>query len=409
MSWDRSGGFSARGRSRACPMLSSSSDFVARGDAVAFEALVARHGPMVLGVCRRRLRDEHAAEDAFQATFLVLVRKASPGLSRPGDSLAPWLCAVAWRVAERSRADAARRRTREGGDEALEQAIAGPDPAAETRDLRALIDEEVGRLPEKYRLPVVLCHLEGLTHEAAAQRLGCPPGTIGVRLMRARQRLRGRLIRRGLAPSAVASTEALIAAEEARAAVVPGLVEETIRTATQAGAAPASVATLARGVIRAMVQSQIRKAALALSALGVAVALMAALAAAVAKEDPKPGKAIVGTVVDDQGRPVPKAEVWLPVGRKSPEAMTHTVTDAQGRFTLPIRDDWRMIDQYDRNAIIWSNAPGFSLGVAQAGKAIWGNDLSEITVRLARRPTPRSPSLAPRDARSPERGLSRIT
>ena len=340
---------------------------------------------MVLGVCRRRLRDEHAADDAFQATFLILVRKASPGLSRPGESLGPWLCAVAWRVAERSRAHAARRLAKEEGREALAQAIDRTDPQTEDHDVRALIDEEVGRLPEKYRLPVVLCHLEGLTHAEAALRLGCPPSTIGVRLMRARERLRGRLIRRGLAPLAVASAEAVMAELAARAAVPPILIDATIRTATEAGAAPAPVATLARGVIRAMLQSQIRKAALALSSLGVAAALLAALAAAVAKEDPKPGKTIAGTVVDDQDRPVPGAEVWLPVGLKRPQReMTHAVTDAKGRFALPIRDEWQGIDQYDRSAVIWAHAPGHSLGVAPASRAIWGNETSEIAVRLGR-------------------------
>src|SRR5882762_2370923 len=131
--------------------------FVTQADTGAFAALVERHGPMVHGVCRRLLRDAHDAEDAFQATFLVLVRRA--GQLRQRELLANWLYGVAQRVALRARALVARRRQREG--QAVEDVQAAPVPE---RNLEPLVQEEVGRLPARYRGPVVLCYLQGLTN-----------------------------------------------------------------------------------------------------------------------------------------------------------------------------------------------------------------------------------------------------
>jgi RNA polymerase sigma factor (sigma-70 family) len=152
--------------------------FVRNKDESAFQALLQRHGAMVLGVCRRVLGDVHDAEDAFQATFLVLVRKArSIGKA---DSVGSWLYGVAYRTALKARADAARRRIheRQGGE------MSNSDPLADVawRDLRAVLDEELGRLPEKYKAPLVLCYLEGKTNEEAAQLLGWTKGTVSGRL-----------------------------------------------------------------------------------------------------------------------------------------------------------------------------------------------------------------------------------
>ncbi len=160
----------------------------------AFAALVARHGPMVLGVCRRGLAAPNDVEDAFQATFLVLVRRA--GSVRVGDSLGRWLYGVACRVAAKARARSERDR---GRTTALEDEPVAPEDPADRIGLLAALDEEVRRLPEKYRAPVVLCHLEGLTHAEAADRLRWPVGTVSGRLSRARDLLRDRLARRGMA------------------------------------------------------------------------------------------------------------------------------------------------------------------------------------------------------------------
>src|SRR4051812_30726042 len=147
--------------------------FATQRDEAAFTALVKRHGPMVLRVCRRVLQDGHAAEDAFQATFLVLVRKA--GSLRQRELVGNWLYGVAYRVAARARVEAARRRGRE-----RRPALPPPgDPLAELtgRELALALDEELNRLADKYRAPLVLCYLQGLTRDEAAQQLGCSLGT----------------------------------------------------------------------------------------------------------------------------------------------------------------------------------------------------------------------------------------
>ena len=166
-------------------------EFVARRDEAAFEALLRRHGPMVLGVCRRVLSDCNDADDAFQATFLVLIRNAG-SLSRP-ELLGNWLYGVAYRTAARLRAQAAARQRRER--QAMHELAAPPAEDPAWREVRSLLDEELNRLPERYRRPFVLCHLEGLTNEEAARRLGCPKGTVASRASRARERLRDRLER----------------------------------------------------------------------------------------------------------------------------------------------------------------------------------------------------------------------
>src|SRR5262249_1048122 len=161
---------------------------------LAFAALVARHGLMVLNACRSALRDEHDAQDAFQAAFLVLVHKARSLWLEA--SIGPWLHAVARRVAAGGRASATIRRTHERRRAELEPRSAG-DPGGANDELRAALHEEIGRLPEGYRKAIVLCDLEGLTHEEAARRLGLPVGTVKSRQGRGGERLPGRLIRRG--------------------------------------------------------------------------------------------------------------------------------------------------------------------------------------------------------------------
>ena len=161
-----------------------------------------RHGPMVMRVCRGVLRDEHEAEDAFQATFLVLARKARSLWVK--DSLASWLHGVAYRVASKAKIDATRRRRHE------RQASAGGhgsersgNPERFGSDQEAILSEEIARLPEKYRAPIVLCYLEAMSYQAAASRLGLTEDTVRGRLARARERLRSRLTRRGVEASAI--------------------------------------------------------------------------------------------------------------------------------------------------------------------------------------------------------------
>jgi RNA polymerase sigma-70 factor (ECF subfamily) len=162
--------------------------FVACGDAAAFEALVQRHGPVVLGVCRRLLGDLHEAEDAFQATFLVLMRRAA-SISWP-DRLGNWLYGVAYRTACKARVRAAHRRANERRA-ALPEARETTAAAVDHRDLRSAIEAGLSRLPEKYRAPLVLCYLQGKTNQQAAEQLGWPIGSMSRRLARARELFRG--------------------------------------------------------------------------------------------------------------------------------------------------------------------------------------------------------------------------
>ena len=234
--------------------------FVAGGDEVAFSSLLRRHGPLVWGVCRRVLAEEHAAEDAFQATFLVLVRKARSVSKRA--SVRSWLYGVALRVAVRARQrENVRRRCEQNVP--LQQS----NDAPASSDVRPILDEEIGHLPEKYRLPVILCYLEGMTNDEAARQLNCPRGTIAIRLARARDRLRARLIRRGLALSAATLTAML--ADSAMSAAVPPSLSIQASKAILAGTAPASITALAEGVLHTMFVSKIKTTLAVMLALAV--------------------------------------------------------------------------------------------------------------------------------------------
>jgi RNA polymerase sigma factor (sigma-70 family) len=205
--------------------------FVTRRDHNAFAVLVRRHGPMVFGVCRRVLRDPHDAEEAFQVTFLVLVRKA--GTLRQPERLANWLYGVASRVAHKAKLSASRRDVHERSA-AMSTFVApvtvGPDGA----ELRAVIDEEMVALPEKYRAPLVLCYLEGLTNEDAARKLGWPTGSMSYRLARGRELLRRRLARRGLVCLALWPVFLQVLTERAYAGEVSDeLVEATVNRAKE--------------------------------------------------------------------------------------------------------------------------------------------------------------------------------
>src|SRR5262245_48018459 len=245
--------------------------FASGRDEMAFTTLVGRHGPMVLGVCRRVLLNAHDAEDAFQATFLVLARKAG-SVSRP-EALGNWLYGVAYRTALEARTKAAKRRARER--ELAEEPTVDPSSALVRSDLRAALDREINRLPDRYRAPFVLCYLQGRTNEEAARLLRCPKGTILSRLAWARQRLRDRLARRGVALSA-AGASAVFTVDSLSAAVSADLVGSTAAAARLfvcgQAAAPAEVIALARGVLKAMVIDRLKAASLVLLA---AVALLA--------------------------------------------------------------------------------------------------------------------------------------
>ena len=240
--------------------------FVARRDEPAFAALMVRHGPMVLCLCRQMLRDAQEAEDAFQAAFLVLVRNARTIRKRP--SLGSWLYGVAYKVAARLRGRAERRRTQERSGLDLTDIPAAGEPVAP--DLRFVLHEEIRRLPDKYRMPIILCYLDGKTNEEAAQTLRWPVGTVKARLSRARDMLRLRLARRGLgAETAWLSDEPAPSVARNTASAVPlFLLESTVRAAMRlagqgvvGGLATARAIGLAKAVAAAMQLAKLKATA----------------------------------------------------------------------------------------------------------------------------------------------------
>src|SRR5262245_30969753 len=238
-------------------------------DPAALEVLVWRHGAMVWNVCRRVLGREQDVEDAFQATFLTFLRKADS--IGQGRFLGSWLYKVAYRTALVARTVSAR----DTGYQELDDDLPAAAPEADGWDeVGPALDEEVNRLPEKYRRPFVLCYLEGKTTDEAAEDLSCPRGTVGTRLAWARQRLRARLTRRGLVPSAGLAT--LLADKAALASVPAPLVSSIVKAATvsgtgntlAAGAVSARAAGLSQGVLQAMFMTKLKTIALVLLAVG---------------------------------------------------------------------------------------------------------------------------------------------
>jgi RNA polymerase sigma factor (sigma-70 family) len=253
--------------------------FTAERDEAAFAELVGRHGALVLNVCRRTLRREQDAEDAFQATFLVLAKKAAT--IRKGESVACWLYGVAWRCAGRLRRDLAQRRRHERST--MPAAVAeAADPS--WREVQEALHEELARLPEKYRAPLVLCYLEGRTQSEAARQLGWGEEILRGRVDRGREQLRRRLICRGITLSAALLAATVLPTAPASAA----LVQTTARLT--AGPVRASVAALANAICRGLFIARLRLVMLLVAAT-VAVSAFGYQLAAVgeqAQEDDKP-------------------------------------------------------------------------------------------------------------------------
>ena len=242
--------------------------FADRADGAAFAELVRRHGPVVLGVCRRVLNDTPDADDAFQATFLVLAKRAA-AVGRP-DRVSNWLYGVALRCARRARAAAAARRAKE---RPMPDFPAPPAAGSDWADARPVLDEEIGRLPDRLRAALVACELRGLDRAAAAADLGIPEGTLSSRLARAKELLRRRLVRRGVALSAL-GLGIVLAEATARAAVPPGLAADVTtaaaRFAAGPGVVPGPAVLIARKELAVMLWKNVVVTGLALAAgLGV--------------------------------------------------------------------------------------------------------------------------------------------
>ncbi|HEV3255739.1 MAG TPA: sigma-70 family RNA polymerase sigma factor [Gemmataceae bacterium] len=403
--------------------------FISEKDEQAFAALVDRHGPLVLQVCRRVLVNVHDAEDAFQAAFLVLARKAAT--VRPREALPAWLHGVAHRVALKARS-AKVRRLRKSQPLDAPPADPRPDPLAElsAREMFSIVDEELRRLPEIYRLPVILCCLQGRSQEEAARQLGWTPGSVRGRLERGRARLHDRLVRRGLTLSA-----ALAAAEVSRgaasAAVVAGLVAPTVRAAmafaarqTAAGGVSVEAVALAGEAVKCMSLAKLRIAVgLALATCLLAAGFLAnraaqspsttappvwssplsskrkmalAAPAAIARNGPEASRdepsaryEVRGRVLDPGGKPFAGAKLYVgysarryaPGSSSRPTVYTREATSAaDGRFHFAFAKselDDRLLDA--ARPAVAAVAAGFGPDWVDIGEATEG---AELNLRL---------------------------
>jgi len=311
--------------------------FIADRDEAAFATLVKRHGGLVWGVCRRLL-NQHDAEDAFQATFLVLCRKAAS--IRRREMLASWLYGVAHKTALRAQRTAARRRARE------KQVVDMPEPAVVEQDLwhdlQPLLDQELSRLPDKYRLVILLCDMEGKPRKKVARQLGVPEGTVASRLARARTMLAKRLVRHGLAVSGGALA-AVLTEKAVSAGVPPSVVSSTIKAASlfvaghaAAGVVSAKAAALTEGVLKAMLLNKLKVATGVLFALSILVAGTGVLLLRVQAAHPVQRSEQRSTQPAAEGKPqVPE--------RKMPVWKERAVLDASGAYSVAFTRDGKLL------------------------------------------------------------------
>lgn len=334
--------------------------FGSRRDEDAFAMLVHRHGALVQATCQRVLGNAADADDAFQATFLVLARKASsPGWQ---ESIAGWLHEVAYRVASRQRAAASCRRMHER----RATPVIPTEPAAEPNlhELRPILDREVSQLPEKYRAPIVLCYLEGKTNEDAARALGWTKGTVSGRLARARDLLRGRLSRQGICLSAAALTTAL-AAQAASAAVAPTLLTATIRAAVSGTASEvvsSTAAHLAQGVLSAMFWNQVRT--VGIRSLIVAAVLLAvgaisypALRTALAAGSEARTAATLGALAPAPAEAKADAEAAEAIKALIPEASSNSTADWQNLFQPGVQPNLGALKSHSLSVVLLTIEP----------------------------------------------------
>jgi RNA polymerase sigma factor (sigma-70 family) len=333
--------------------------FATQRDEGAFTALVARHGPMVLAVCRGILRNPFDAEDAFQATFLVLAKRAGSGWAE--GQLGGWLHRVAYRIAIRASADAIRRRKHEESAAAAE-AIECPDFKLDD-DLRKALHEELARLPEKFRLPLVLCYLEGMSHQQASLALRCGEATLRRRLAAARERLRERLVRNGCAPAAMALNAVLTSKPEA---VPPLCAANAIRAAMRVAAGEA-VVTVVSAQMRPFlhggwnVGSNGWKVTASALLFGAAIAGMAVgIGAAIGKSAPPPPRqtnepvtASPSRVAADDARParhpVPQAATPPPQKASQKHTIKGQVLGPDGKPVSAATVYWRGYRRFQRS------------------------------------------------------------
>jgi RNA polymerase sigma factor (sigma-70 family) len=367
--------------------------FITRRDEAAFEALLHRHGPMVLGVCRRVLRNEADAEDAFQATFLVLVRKAASIQSR--EMVGNWLYGVAHTTALKARAMSTKRLARE------REAAARPKREADGEtweQLQGLLDQELKVLPDRYRGAIVLCDLEGKSIQEAARQLGCPPGTVGTRLARGRKLLARRLSRHGLALSG--GMIATATTQHATAVVVPPLLmNSTFEAATQVAAGQAAsglvrakVAILMEGVLKAMLLTRLEiTTGVLLAVASVAVGLGALAHPASAQKEDRPAitkpagpqPAITKPAGPQPALPTYEAGLTLsghtdPVSSVALTPDGKTLASGSNDETVKL---WDVVTGKERDTLKGHDKPVFAVAFTPDGKTLASGSL-DYTIKL---------------------------
>jgi RNA polymerase sigma factor (sigma-70 family) len=355
--------------------------FADERDGAAFEVLLGRHGRMVWSVCRRVLRHEHDAENAFQATFLVLARKA--GAVGWSDSIAGWLYEVARRVAENARRIDARRCEIER--RVARQRAEAADDRERLLDEADLLAEELARLPQKYRAPVVLCYLEGLSHPEAARQLGWPVGTVKGRLARAREELRRRLGQRGVTVS-VAAVAALLADQAAGAApatVAEATVQVAVLVAAGSRVAPGPVTVLAHGMLRTINAGRLK--ALVALALGLCIAgAGVGLAARQAgdKEQPASAPETAEGAGHSSRLPAGAEELPLPAGAVARFGTRRLRHAGFIRFVAFSQDGRTLVSEGPDGIRVWDAATGKELRrFGEGGATDMSRDAKRVAIR----------------------------
>jgi RNA polymerase sigma factor (sigma-70 family) len=354
-------------------------------DEVAFEALVTRHGPMVLATCRAVLRNDHDIEDAFQSTFLVLAKKARS--IRGGDALGGWLHRVAYRAAVQASVEAKKRRRKEAEASAMVTLNVAHPGLDSDNDMRSILHEEIERLPERHRLPVVLCDLDGLTYGQAAEKLRWTVPSLRCRLACARQRLKRRLARRGFAAPILG---AALAPRGPSSAVPPALVRSTVLAAT-AGPVSAGAVILTQAILRGMFMTDIKFAAtvtlVALTLISVGVLALGGIrpedsktgmkpnpvAARTTKQQPAAEKPmetveVKGRVVAPDGRPVARAIVRGAYILKDAVPWPKATSGPDGRFSISLpKPEGGIPAEGYLSMYPWlvASAPGYGVGWSQ--------------------------------------------
>lgn len=361
----------------------------------AFSSLIDRYGSMVRHVCNSMLHDPGSVDDAFQATFLILFRKAKS--IKVDRSIGPWLWSVAYKVVARERRNQSQRSNivSKSSCNISRKPDDGIDDLGERAEFASILHDEIARLPEKYRAPIILCYWEGKTHEEIASVLGRPVGTIHTNMRRGREKLRSRLIKRGVSLSASTLAAALGSIGEARSAVSVIMTQELVQSlyhyvtgtvSTSKAIVSAAAISLASQVLTATTAvAPIQKT---VAALVIVAGLVTGMLATFQEPTPSPkakGRTIHGQTVDSAKKPIPDANIQLTLYSIGPDLSNRTFrakSDRDGRFVLDIPQEALEVENDRRHIYAFIDAPGRSIAAIPLRNRLWMNDDSPLVVEL---------------------------